>query len=235
MRKPQSSGTMEALAPQDRPREKLERFGPGALGDNELVAVVVGHGTTRWSALDIANHVLGETGGIHGLVRMTSDELARIDGVGYTMAARLQAALELGRRTLCRPPAGRPQVRSASDLAALLLPAYGAFPVERFGVVLLDARHRLIRISLLTVGGLDASVVSPRDVFRVAALAGAVAVVAFHNHPSGDATPSAEDLTLTSRLVRAGEVIGIDVVDHVILADTTYCSLREARLSVWRV
>jgi DNA repair protein RadC len=225
---------MEALAPQDRPREKLERFGPGALGDNELVAVVLGHGTARSSALDVANRVLGEAGGVHGLVRMTSDELAQLDGIGYTMAARLQAALELGRRTLCRRPGERPQLLGASAIAALLLPTYGAFPVERFGIVLLDARYRLIRTTLLTVGGLDASVVSPRDVFRVAALAGAVAIVAFHNHPSGDATPSSEDLALTSRLARAGEIIGIDVVDHLILADATYCSLREARLSVWR-
>jgi DNA repair protein RadC len=234
MRKPQSSGTMVALAPHDRPREKLERFGPGALGDNELVAVLIGHGTAGRGALEIANRVLVGTGGVHGLVRMSSDELAEFDGVGPTLAARIQAALELGRRTLCRPPATRPQLLNAREMAALLVPEYGAHPVERFGVALLDVRHRLIRTRLLTVGALDASVVHPRDVFRVAALAGASAIVAFHNHPSGDVTPSADDVALTTRLFRAGDVMGIDLLDHLILAGTGYCSLREAGHSAWR-
>lgn len=234
MRKAHTSGTMVALAPHDRPREKLERFGAGALGDNELVAVLVGHGTAGSGALEIANRVLTGAGGVHGLVRMTSDELAEVDGVGLALAARIQAALELGRRTLCRPPALRPQLLNACDMAALLVPEYGACPVERFGVVLLDVRHRLIRTRLLTVGALDATVVHPRDVFRAATLAGASAIVAFHNHPSGDVTPSADDVALTTRLVRAGEVMGIDLLDHIILADTKYCSLREAGHSAWR-
>jgi DNA repair protein RadC len=234
MRKPHSSGTMMALAEHDRPREKLERLGPGALGDNELVAVLIGHGTAGSGALEVANRVLAGTGGVHGLVRMTSDELAEFDGVGLTLAARIQAALELGRRTLCRPPAARPQLLNAREMAALLVPEYGAHPVERFGVALLDVRHRLIRTQLLTVGVLDASVVHPRDVFRVATLAGASAIVAFHNHPSGDVTPSADDVALTTRLFRAGDVMGIDLLDHLILADTQYCSLREAGHSAWR-
>jgi DNA repair protein RadC len=225
---------MATLAPHDRPREKLDRFGPGALGDNELVAVLVGHGTPTAGALDIANRLLASTAGVHGLVRMATEELARVEGVGPTVAARILAALELGRRTMCRPAPERPQLLSARAMGDLLVPEYGAYPVERFGVVLLDIRLRLIRTRLLTVGARDATVVRPRDVFRAAALAGAAAVVAFHNHPSGDVTPSSDDVALTTRLVRAGELIGIDVVDHLILADTHYCSLREAGHSAWR-
>jgi DNA repair protein RadC len=225
---------MNAIAPHDRPREKLERFGPGALGDNELVAVLIGHGTVGAGALDVANRVLASTSGVHGLARLTREELVEVQGIGPTVASRLQAAIELGRRTLCRPPRARPLLLNARAIGTLLLPEFGGHPVERFGIVLLDTRHRLIRTQLLTVGALDASIVQPRDIFRAAALAGAAAVVAFHNHPSGDVSPSADDVALTTRLVRAGDLMGIDVVDHVILGDTQYCSLREAGHSAWR-
>lgn len=225
---------MERLAPEDRPRAKLQRCGPTALGDNELVAVLIGHGTAGSNALDLANRVLSGAGGLHGLVCMTNDEVAAVEGIGWTTAARLQAAFELGRRAVRQPEDSRPQLLNAADVAALLLPEWGAFPVERVGVVLLDVRHRLIRTQLLTVGTLDASVVHPRDVFRAAALARAAAVVVFHNHPSGDVTPSAEDLALTMRLCQAGEVMGVDVLDHLILSGAQYCSLREAGHSAWR-
>ena len=125
-------------------------------------------------------------------------------------------------------PAGRPRFLSPREAAIFLLPQYGAHPVERFGVLLLDARHRLIRAQLVSSGARDASLVHPREVFREAVLAGASAIVAFHNHPSGDPMPSEEDLALTRRLVSAGSVMGIEVVDHLILSDTQYCSLKEA-------
>jgi DNA repair protein RadC len=198
-----------------------------------LVAVLVGERVGS-AALDAANGVLATAGGVHGLARLTADELAEATGIDRAAAGRLLAAIELGRRTLRCPPGVRPQVLNAEAVGLLLLPEYGGHPVERFGVVLLDARHRLIRTQLLTVGALDASIVRPREIFRAAALAGAAAVVAFHNHPSGDVSPSAEDLELTTRLVRAGELLGIDVVDHVILGDTQYCSLREAGHNAWR-
>ena len=234
MGKLHSSGSMEMLAPHDRPREKLDRFGAGALGDNELLALLLGHGLSGASALEIANRMLAAAGGLHGLVRTSGEELARADGIGAALAARIVAALELGRRTLRRPPALRPQLLNARDMADVLVPEFGAHPVERFGVVLLDARHRLLRTRLLTVGSVDASLVHPRDVFRVAALGGASAIVVFHNHPSGDVTPSRDDVALTTRLRRAGEVMGIDLLDHLILADTQYCSLREAGPGAWR-
>jgi DNA repair protein RadC len=220
---------MMELAPHDRPREKLERSGAGTLGDNELVALLIGHGTTGTPALEVANRLLAACGGIHGLTRASRDDLARVPGVGLALAARVQAAVELGRRTLVRLPSARPRLRGAHDAAMFLLPQYGAFPVERFGVLLLDTRHRLIRARLLSVGSLDASLVHPREVFREAVAAGARAIVAFHNHPSGDPAPSEDDIALTRRLVAAGTLMGIDVVDHIVLADTHYCSIRESR------
>ena len=218
---------MKTVAPHDRPREKLERVGAGGLGDNELLAIVLGQGVPRAGALDLANAVLASAGGLHGLARSSLDDLRQVPGIGAARAAQLIAAIEAGRRTLVRGRRERPQITSARDAAELLLPQFGSRPVEQFGVVLLDTKHRVLRSTLLSVGTLDASIVHPREVFREATRGGAAAIVLFHNHPSGDPAPSDDDVALTRRLVRAGELMGIAVLDHVILAETRYCSLRD--------
>src|SRR5436190_10494769 len=135
---------MKDLSPDDRPREKLARHGAAALGDNELVAVVLGSGSGSTDALAIANGLLAASGGLHGLVRSTCDELAQVSGVGRAKAARVLAALELGRRTLTHAPGARIQLRSPRDAAAYLLPSFGSRPVEQFGLVLLDTKHRVL-------------------------------------------------------------------------------------------
>lgn len=219
--------TMKELSPNDRPREKLLRHGAQALGDNELVALVLGSGCRRRGALLVANELLGERGGLHGLVQATCGDLARVCGIGQARAAQLVAAVELGRRTLTETPRARLQLRTPHQSAAFLMPAFGARGVEQFGIVLLDTRHRVIRTAVLAVGSLNATGVEPREVFREAALAGAAAVIVFHNHPSGDPTPSPDDVELTRRLVAAGVLMGIDVVDHIILGDVRYCSFKE--------
>src|SRR5262245_34801168 len=219
---------MKDLAPHDRPREKLERLGAAGLGDNELLAVVLGSGARGAGALDVANRLLEQADGVHGLVRLDVGDLCQVSGVGRARAAQVLAALELGRRTLLPTVRERPRFRTPSDVAAYLLPQYGSRPVEQFGVVMLDTNHRLIRIKIVAVGSLDTTVVHPREVFREATAASAAAIVLFHNHPSGDPTPSADDLMLTSRMVSAGSVMGIDVVDHVILGDQRYHSLVES-------
>ena len=218
---------MKTVAPHDRPREKLQRMGAGALGDNELLAIVLGHGAARTTALDMANAVLGATDGLHGLARTRGDELRAIPGIGGARAAQILAAVELGRRTVTRPTPDRVQITSARTVAELLLPLYGNRPVEQFGVLLLDIKHRVLRTVVLSVGTLDASIVHPRDVFGAAAAAGAAAVVLFHNHPSGDPRPSTDDVDLTRRLATVGMLMGIDVIDHVILADARYYSFKE--------
>jgi DNA repair protein RadC len=202
--------------------------GTTGLGDNELLALVLGSGSTRLGALDMANLVLAACGGLPGLARIGRDDLRRVPGVGEARAARMVAAVELGRRTLLRSASAREPVRSPREAALILLPQFGAARVEQFGVMLLDAKHRLIRTRLLSVGTLDSSVVHPREVFREAAAGDAASIVLFHNHPSGDPTPSRDDFDLTHRLVAAGDLMGIQVSDHVILADTRYWSFREA-------
>ena len=220
---------MKSVAPHDRPREKLQRLGAAALGDNELVAVVFGSGQAATSALDLANQVLERAGGIDGLARARHDELTQLSGIGSARAAQVLAAVELGRRTLTRADRHRVQITSPRMVAELLLPLYGNRPVEQFGVVLLDTKHRVMRTTVVTVGTLDASIVHPREIFREAAAAGAAAIVVFHNHPSGDPEPSDEDVRLTKRLIAAGVLMGIDVIDHVILGNVRYCSMKEDR------
>jgi DNA repair protein RadC len=219
---------MKHLPIHDRPREKLARVGPPALGDNELLAIVIGHGTARRDALGLAVDLLSAAGGLRGLARSGVEDLQRAIPLGPARAARVLAAIELGRRTLLRVREDRPRFLGPADIAAYLLPQFGDRTVEHFGVVLLDAKRRLLRTAVLSVGTLDASVAHPREIFREATLGGASAIVAFHNHPSGDPTPSRDDVQLTRRLVEAGEIIGIDVLDHLILAETRYFSFKEA-------
>jgi DNA repair protein RadC len=221
---------MKSVAAHDRPREKLQRVGATALGDNELLAVVFGHGRANASALDLANAVLTAVAGLDRLARARYDELRRIPGIGAARAAQIVAAVELGRRTLTRVGRERIQITSPRVLAEMLLPQYGSRAVEQFGVVLLDTKHRVLRTTVVTVGTVDASIVHPREIFREAASAGAAAIVLFHNHPSGDPEPSQDDVVLTRRVAAAGILMGIDVVDHVILADARYCSMREKGL-----
>ena len=219
----------DVVEPYERPREKLARVGASGLGDNELLALVLGTGSRVSDALELANTLLQTVGGLHGLARADFGELQRVAGVGTARGAQIVAALELGRRTLLRRGSARPRLSTPRDLARHLLPQYGALAVEHFGIVMLDTKHRVLRIKIVSIGSLDTTVVHPREVFREAAAASAAAIVLFHNHPSGDPTPSKDDLLLTARMVRAGEVMGIDVVDHLILADQRYYSLVESR------
>jgi len=218
---------MKTIAEHDRPREKLARVGAGALGDNELVAIVFGQGQRRVSALDLANTILTAVGGVTGLARAAHDELMRIRGIGAARAAQLLAAVELGRRTVAQGSRERPQMTSPRSVAEYLMPQYGNRRVEQFGVLLLDTKHRVLRSTVLSIGTLDASIVHPREVFREAVAGGAAKIVLFHNHPSGDPEPSREDTHLTERLIAAGVLMGIDVIDHVILGDARYFSYRE--------
>jgi DNA repair protein RadC len=211
----------------DRPREKLARAGAEALGDNELVALVIGSGTRARGALVVAHDVIQAAGDVQGLVRSGLDALCRIPGVGPSRAARLLAAVELGRRTLFGDRSERPQMLSVKDVVEYLAPRYSGFGMERFGVLMLDQKQRVIRSEIVSIGTVEANITHPRDVFRVAMLASASHVVLFHNHPSGDPSPSPADRVMTRRMKIAGDMIGIDVMDHIILGGGTYYSFRQ--------
>jgi DNA repair protein RadC len=223
-----------ALPIADRPRERLLRLGPAALGDHELVAVLLGTGVRARDALTIATQVLAQTEGLAGLSRCAPERLARLGGVGTSRALRLIAAVELGRRALAGPRLPRPRLATPAAVAAFLLPDHGRYREERFGVLLLDTKHRVVRVVMLAQGTLNASLVHPREVFRAAAEHSAAAVVLFHNHPSGDPSPSVDDLQLTRRLVEAGELMGIAVIDHVVLGEGCWQSVRDTSPGLFR-
>jgi DNA repair protein RadC len=210
---------------EDRPRERLARLGAGALSNRELLAVLVGSGSRRGSALDLAEGLLGA--GLRDLAGRSLAELEGEHGLGRAKATRVLAALELGARLASDGRTPSAAFRTPESSARYLLPRYGARPVETFGLLALDVRHRLKHEAVVSVGCLTSSLVHPREVFKEAVSARAAALILFHNHPSGDPEPSAEDVSITRRLVSAGTLLGIEVLDHVILGAGRFVSLKE--------
>ena len=218
---------MDRILPADRPREKLLENGASTLGVNELLALVLGSGTKSLSALELANQLLDRAGGVEGLNQLGPSELAGLRGLKDARAARVLAALELGRRAAYPLTAERVRMTLPEHAARFLLPRFGNKPLEEFGVLILDTRNRLKRTEIVSKGCLNGTLVHPREVFREAAIQQAAAIITFHNHPSGDPSPSQEDRALTARLSKAGKILGIDLLDHVIVAAGRYWSFKE--------
>jgi DNA repair protein RadC len=213
------------LPAEDRPRERLARHGASVLSNRELVAILLGTGAQGSSALDVAEGLLDS--GLRGLAGRSLPDLTGERGLGRAKASRVLAALELGARLASEGRAPGASFRTAADAGRFLLPRYGARPVETFGLLALDVRHRLKREVVVSTGCLTSSLVHPREVFQEAVVARAAALVLFHNHPSGDPEPSAEDLALTRRLAAAGSLMGIEVLDHLVLGAGRFVSLKD--------
>jgi len=204
-----------------------------ALSTVELLTVLIGCGGKSMPAAEIAARLLARTDGLQGLARIDPGELAEQKGIGSSLACRLVAAVELGRRAML-PTGERVRIQSPEDAAAMLLPRYRHRHREHFGIILLNARNAVIRAQVISVGSLNASLVHPREIFRPAIVGRAARLILFHNHPSGDPTPSPEDVALTGRLIQLGKTLGIEVVDHVILGDGRFESLREGETNMLR-
>ncbi len=212
----------------DRPRERLRRLGPAALSDAEVVALVLRTGDRARDAPTLSRSILERFGGLSGLAATSGHALEVEPGLGPAKVASLLASVELGRRVGHRRlERGRP-IRNPIDVQRHFAPGLAAARRESFHVLLLDGRHRLIAVEDVSVGTLNASLVHPREVFRDAIRSAAAALVLVHNHPSGDPSPSAEDRRVTARLQAAGALLGIEVVDHVIVAEGGHFSFREA-------
>ncbi len=214
----------------DRPRERLDALGPEALCDSELLALLLRTGGRGADALAVASQLLRQHAGLLGLARASPRELSAVAGVGPAKQATLRAAFELGRRLAAGRLVPGTTLRGPADVFRHFHPTLRDAAHERFLVVLLDGRHRLMRYEMVSQGTLTASLVHPREVFRPALRDAAAALVLVHNHPSGDPTPSAEDREVTARLVRAGELLGVPVLDHVVVAERGYTSLRDHAL-----
>jgi DNA repair protein RadC len=207
-------------------RETYLNAGPTSLGDPEILALVLGTGTVGESAVDVARALLDHVDGAGGLLRVEPQELARIRGIGNARALRIHAALELARRALATPRPRR-RIRNARDAHDVLAPGLVGRVDEELHALYLDARSRSIRLKQLTRGSQAFTIVDPRQVFRVAVQCGANAVILAHNHPSDDPTPSPQDLDVTDRVARAGRMLGIPLVDHLVVARGDWVSLAE--------
>lgn len=212
----------------EQPRERLEALGSQALSDAELVALILRTGTPDADALLLARRLLSRCGGLRGVARSGGGELRGAPGMGPAKTAGLLAALEIGRRLAIHRLSPGQRVRSAEDVHRHFYPRLRDTLHERFIALLLDGRHRFLGDLVISQGTLTASLVHPREVFRPAIREAAAAIVLVHNHPSGDPSPSHEDLEVTRRLARAGEILGVRVIDHVIVAEAGYHSFAEA-------
>lgn len=215
---------------QDGPRERLARVGPACLSDEELLALVLGTGSAGEPVTLLAARLAREGGGVQGLARRGVGSLGSMGGLGVSKASRIVAAIELGRRVHEQPWSPRPRIDSSASVDALVRAHLAGEDVEHFVALALDAKNRVKAELRIATGGATACAVSPSDVFRALLREAAAAAVFVHNHPSGDSKPSADDVAFTARLLSAGRILGVRVVDHVIVAREGYFSFLDAGL-----
>lgn len=214
--------------PQDlKPRERLYQFGPEALSNREILAILLRTGSKGENVLELAERMLTEAGGLSGLARLSVYELEQAHGMGPAKAAQVKAALELGRRSVSADPLTRPVINSPADVADMVMEEMRNLDREHFRIMLLNTKNNVLGISQVSVGSLNSSIVHPRECFKEAIRRNANTIILLHNHPSGDPTPSREDLDITRRLAEGGKILGIEVLDHVIIGDKKYVSLKE--------
>lgn len=218
--------TVRDLPLSERPRERLTSLGAEALSDQELLACVLGRGVAGESVLVTARRLLAAFGSVRGIAEASVEQLLSVHGIGAAKAVQLKAACELARRMARASNGKRLVIDSVDRAAALLGPSLLDKQKEHFVALLLDNRHQLIRLSPIAVGSLSATLVHPRELFKEAISACAAAVIVAHNHPSGDPAPSAHDVEITRRLVAAGSLLGIEVLDHLIIASSGVVSLK---------
>jgi DNA repair protein RadC len=214
----------------ERPRERLLQHGPQPLTEAELLGILIGKGTRSKTAIDLARELLDQYESLQKLFSRSPSELMTVKGIGSAKAATLSAAFELVRRIQSQREVGRPSFKRSSDVASHYLPLMRDLRKEVFKVLLLNRANRFIKEVTISEGTLEASIVHPRDVFREALLEPASGIILIHNHPSGNPSPSEEDLRITKQLVEAGRLLGIKVYDHIILAGECYRSLADEGL-----
>ena len=221
---------IKELPPSEQPRERLRDYGPAALSDAELLAILLRVGVVGTNVVQLAQQLLTERGGWPGLMRAEYTDLCRQHGVGEAKAATLKAALEIGRRLLLMEHEQRVQIKSPTDVAQLLMLEMSHLDQEHLRTVLLDTKNRVQGISTVYVGSLNTSLIRVGEVFKEALKKNSAALIVVHNHPSGDPTPSPEDVLVTREIVAAGQLLDIEVLDHLVIGHGRFISLRERGL-----
>lgn len=224
---------IQEIAAADRPRERLAERGPKALGTGELLAILLRSGPRGMSAVELGHQLLHGFGSLESIARAPLDQLVTIRGIGRDKAVTLKAAFELAARLADEKRRATPVLDTPEAVAALLRDELSLLDTERFVVLLLDTRRRLMRLEEVGRGLLDSVLVHPREVFRPALMAGAHAILVAHNHPTGDPTPSTADIRTTRDLIRAGQLLKVELLDHIIIGrpcserTQDFCSLKE--------
>jgi DNA repair protein RadC len=222
--------TIRQLPASERPRERLRDRGAGALSNSELLAIILRTGTPSENALVLATAALARFGGLPGLARASFGELCAQHGMGEAKAAQIKAALELGHRLLSAQPEERATVRSPQDVANLLLAEMGLLEQEHLRVLLLNTKNQVLAMPEVYKGSVNSAQVRLSELFREAIREGCPAIIVVHNHPSGDPTPSRDDIDLTCQLIEAGKLLDIEVLDHIVIARQGIVSLRDEGL-----
>lgn len=222
--------TIRDLPASERPRERLREHGAAALSSAELLAIILRTGTPSENVLALASRALARFGGLAGLARASFGELCRERGMGEAKAAQVKAALELGRRLLSTRPEERAIVQSPQDVANLVMAEMGLLDQEHLRVLLLNTKNQVLAMPEVYKGNVNSTLVRAGELFREAVREGCPALIVVHNHPSGDPTPSRDDIEMTRQMVEAGQLLGIDVLDHIVIGRQSYVSLRERGL-----
>jgi DNA repair protein RadC len=218
------------MAEQDRPRERMRQVGAGAVSTAELLAIILRTGSGGENVVRLAERLLAQFGSLPGLARASIPELMMVKGIGQAKACEVKSALELGRRLMASAPEERSVVSSPADAANLLMSEMMFLEQEHLRLILLDTRNRVLQTPTIYVGSLNTSVVRISELFRAALKANAAAMIVAHNHPSGDPAPSPEDIQVTRKLVEAGKLMNLEVLDHIVIGHQRFVSLKERGL-----
>lgn len=223
-------GWIDSIPKQRRPRERLAVLGAEMLTDTELLAILLGSGKQEKNVMELAGELLNSAGSLRNLRMMSLNELSANEGIGSSKGARILAALELGKRAVVEEKGFMPKIVSANDVLDLLADEMRSLETEAVKLLLLNSKHMLLHTATVSVGGLNYSSVHPREVYKLAVKFAAAGIILVHNHPSGEYLPSEQDIKLTGRLVEAGEIMGIPLLDHIIIADKGYYSFNEENI-----
>jgi DNA repair protein RadC len=226
----ESSFTVHDLPKPERPRERLKQFGHEALSAQELLALIIGRGVSKKSVMTIAQELVIKFGNIKAISEATIEELSQIKSIGFAKAAQIKACFELGKRKDLEPEQKDFDIKDPQSIVKAIRASIKDKAKEHFKLILLNARNKILGISTISIGSLNASIVHPREVFKDAIVHNAYSVVLAHNHPSGDPEPSEDDLTITRRLVEAGKILGVEVIDHIIISKNGFFSFKDKGL-----